>query len=92
MPADAELTAPGPGSVSQSGDNLVLLRSIECSYLHCRRSIISSASFHCGSCSHYVGNYDNVEITPKKGLDGLIEETFGEEFRNHKAVWFTKSP
>ena len=86
MPVDAELTTPGPGTASQSGDILVLLRSIECSYLNCRWPIIASASLNCISCSHYVSNYDNIKIMPKRGLDGLTEEMFGEEFRNYKAV------
>ena len=85
IPADAELTAPGPGTISGTGDNLIRFNTIQCS--HCRRAIFNS-SIYCPnpSCSQYLSTGHNVRVTPKKQLDKLIEETFGEEIRNYEVA------
>ena len=87
MPADAELTAPGPGTISGTGDHLIRFSTIQCSHIHCRRAIFTSA-IHCPnpSCGVYLGTGHNVRVPPKKGLDKLIEETFGEEIRNYEVA------
>ena len=86
VPADAVLTAPGPGIMLGPTDRKIYYGTIQCSYLTCRRSIFSSISRNCPSCSVNLRSNYLVRITPKGGLKEMIEEIFGEEIRNCAAT------
>jgi hypothetical protein len=83
VPADAELTVPDPGTDSGPADHLVPLRAILCSDINCRQATFHRISVHCSSCSFHHNRNDNVRIPPKKRLQELIEEMFGEEIKNY---------
>ena len=82
--ADAELTAPGPGTISGLTDRLVWFVAIQCSYLNCQRPILPLNSSV--KCNHCLNSTNRVRITPKKELKELIEETFGEEIRSYNVA------
>ena len=82
--ADAELTAPGPGTISGLTDRLVWFMAIQCSYLNCQRPILPPNSSV--KCNHCLNSTNRVRITPKKELKELIEETFGEEIRSYNVA------
>ena len=86
VPADAVLTAPGPGTMSGPTERIIYYGTIQCSYLNCRRSLFPSISRICLSCSVNLGSKYLVRITPKGGLKEMIEEIFGEEIRNYEAA------
>jgi len=79
--ADAELTAPGPGIISGT-TRMIPFGTIQCGYLNCHRAVLPAGSgMKCDSCANYS---IRVLITPKRDLEEMIEETFGEEIRKYK--------
>ena len=86
VPADEELSTPGPGTVSGSIAHTVLWRKIQ--HINCGGAIFSSPfSPPCQGCSGYFASSDSIRVTPtspKEGLKGMIEEVFGEEIRNYE--------
>lgn len=88
VPADAELTVPGPWTPGAA----VLFRTIRCSHINCRGATFSSIAIRCSSCSVHHGPDYQVRIMPTKGLKEMIQETFGEEFRNSDGAQFTTNP
>ena len=82
--ADAELTAPGPGTISGPTDRFVKFTTIQCSYLNCRRPILPPTSpLKCNHCRNFT---KHVRITPKKGLEEMVKQTFGEEIRSYNVA------
>ena len=88
--ADAELTAPDPGTISGTGTiRAVLFGTIQCGYLKCQKAVLPAGSaklIKCHSCANYIGSSIPVVIMPKKELKEMIEETFGEVIRNYKVA------
>ncbi|CAA7263125.1 unnamed protein product [Cyclocybe aegerita] len=83
VPADAELTFPGPGSTSGTTDRLVMFRTIQ--HGKCGTgSPFYSFGVSCSACSSYSGPTHNVRITLGKVAKDMIKEMFGEEIKDYE--------
>jgi hypothetical protein len=82
VPADAQLTATGPGTISGLTDRIFPFRMIQCGHPNCRGVVFSSIAIYCDDCSAYLSANHNIRITPMKQGKELIEEMFGEEIKN----------